>query len=616
MSRPVGRAKVWAIAALAAVVSVALLLAYHVRRRPDRAPPGTKPAFAPFHVASPAMGTSKPTDPLLEETACAIQLHDVTNETGVTFKHTDGSSGRRYIVEAMSTGMATFDYDGDGLIDIYFPNGAPLPGCETDTPPRHALYKNLGGWRFQDVTDEAGAVCSAYGMGITIGDYDNDGYADVYLNNFGKNLLYHNNGDGTFTDVTRQAGVAGRELVAAGACFLDIEGDGDLDLYVGNYIDLDCSAHLPHTERGHPAYPSPQEYEPVLDTLYRNNGDGTFTDVTRQSGIGEHAGRSMGMICADYDNDGDTDVFICNDVQENFFFRNDGKGNFEEFGVIAGVAMNREGHLIANMGVDCADYDHDGLLDFYTTNYQAQLPMLMRNFGDDVFDDVGSQTNAVAGCFPYVNWGCGFVDFDNDRHRDLFIANGHTEDNIEERDLGAAYRCPNLLLRNTGEARFVDVSTVVGDGLSPVAASRGTAFDDLDNDGDIDVVVLNSREQPTVSRNMLGESGCTNHWLQIRLQGTTTNRDGVGAHVTVVAHDLKQLVELHSGRGYQSHWGSRLHFGLGECDRADRIEIRWVGGATEVFRNVEADQLVTIIEGDGDPRKSSTRPSPKGSQKP
>ncbi len=609
MSRPVGRAKVWAIAALAAVASAALLVAYNVLPREDRASPSEGPAAAPFHVASPGASTSKPTDPLLEATACAIQLDDVTSGTGITFKHTDGSSGRRYIVEPMCTGMATFDFDNDGLIDIYFPNGAPLPGCETDEPARHALYKNLGDWKFQDVTETAGVVCSAYGMGITIGDYDNDGFADIYLNCFGKNLLYHNNGDGTFTDVTRRAGVAGRDLVAAGACFLDIEGDGDLDLYVGNYIELDCSAHVPHTENGHPAYPSPQEYEPVLDTLYRNNGDGTFTDVTGQSGIGDHAGRSMGMICADYDNDGDTDVFICNDVQENFFFRNDGKGNFEEFGVMAGVAMNRQGHLIANMGVDCADYDHDGLLDFYTTNYQAQLPMLLRNFGDHVFDDVASWTNAVAGCLPYVNWGCGFVDFDNDCHRDLFIANGHTEDNIEERDLSATYRCPNLLLRNTGTARFVDVSSVAGDGLSPVEASRGTAFDDLDNDGDIDMVVLNSRELPTVARNMLGESDCANHWLQIRLRGTKTNRDGVGAHVTVVTDDLKHLVEVHSGRGYQSHWGSRLHFGLAGHDHADRIEIRWVGGATEVIENVKADQLITIIEGTtSDPRLNSTRP--------
>ena len=596
------------IAAFVAVVSAALLLACWALRPVDRGPGPTTPEASPFTIARPRASDPVSTDSSLVDSGCTIQLHDVTNATGITFRHTDGSSGRRYIVEAMSTGVATFDYDADGLIDIYFPNGAPLPGCETGTPSRHALYKNLGGWKFQDVTDGARLVCSAYGMGITIGDYDNDGFADIYLNNFGTNVLYRNNGDGTFTDVTGQAGVAGQDFVAAGACFLDIEGDGDLDLYVGNYIRLDCAAHVPHVERGHPAYPSPQEYKPVLDTLYRNNGDGTFTDVTRQSGIAKLAGRSMGMTCADYDNDGDTDIFVCNDVQENFLFRSDGEGNFEEAGLIAGVAMTREGDLIANMAVDCADYDHDGLLDFYTTNYQAQLPLLLRNLGDGLFDDVAPTTNATAGCLPYVNWGCGFVDFDNDGHRDLYIANGHTEDNIEERDVSTAYRCPNLLLQSTGTGQFVNVSATAGDGLLPVKASRGTAFDDLDNDGDVDVVVLNSRELPTISKNMLDESDCTNHWLQIRLRGTKTNRDGVGTHVTVTAGDLKQLDEIHSGRGYQSHWGSRLHFGLGRHNYADRIEVRWIGGATEVYRNVKADQIVTLVEGRG-----STRPigSPK-----
>ena len=597
MNRPVGRAKLLVISALFAVVLVAIPLTHYLLRRHAPSPPLAKPRTNPFEVVPGTEGNPEPDTDGVADSVCPIQLRDVTDETGITFRHTDGSSGRRYVVEAMSTGIATVDYDGDGLIDVYFPNGAPLPGCKTDKPPRHALYRNLGGWRFQEVNDEAGVVCSAYGMGITIGDYDNDGFADIYLNCFGKNVLYHNNGDGTFADVTRQAGVAGEDFVAAGACFLDIEGDGDLDLYVGNYIYLDCAAHVPRTERGHPAYPSPQEYEPVLDTLYRNNGDGTFTDVTEQSGIAARAGRSMGMIAADYDNDGDTDVFICNDVQENFFFRNDGEGNFEEFGVLAGVAMNRQGDLIANMGVDCADYDHDGLLDFYTTNYQGQLPMLLRNFGDDVFDDVAAITNAAANCLPYVNWGCGFVDFDNDGHRDLFIANGHTEDNIEQRDLSTAYRCPNLLLRNTRNAKFVNVSSAAGDGLSPVKASRGTAFDDLDNDGDVDMVVLNSRDLPTVADNLLQESGQANHWLQIRLRGTKANRDSVGARVTVAAGDLRQMDEVHSGRGYQSHWGSRLYFGLGERDHVDRIEVRWIGGGKDIMENVPVDRLLIITEG-------------------
>ena len=549
----------------------------------DNAPPAA-PSSAPPAASTPA-------DP------CAIQLHDISAKTGVTFCHTDGSSGRRYIVEAMSTGIATFDYDGDGAIDIYFPSGAPLPGCTVTPSPRHALYQNLGDWDFRDVSEHTGIVCSDYGMGVTAGDYDNDGFPDIYLSNFGPNILYHNNGDGTFTDVTREAGVARGELVGAGVCFLDIEGDGDLDLYVGNYMALDLAAHVPRRDRGHPSYPSPREYAPVPDTLYRNNGDGTFTDVSQASGIAAHAGRSMGMICADYDNDGDTDIFICNDVMENFLFRNDGKGHFEECAILAGVALSRQGETLANMAVDCADYDHDGWLDLYTTNYQGQWPMLLRNSGHGIFEDVAPGTNAGDGAFPYVNWGCGWVDFDHDGHPDLFVANGHTEDNIEERDSSTAYRCPNLLLRNTDGGRFRNVSAAAGDGLRLVAASRGTAFDDLDNDGDVDAVILHSRERPAILRNMLTESGCRHHWLAIRVVGVTTNRDGVGAHVTVTAGDLRQLVEVHSGRGYQSHWGSRLHFGLGPRSAVDRVEVRWIGGGVDVIERPSVDRLVTITEG-------------------
>jgi hypothetical protein len=586
-----GSAKVWAVVA-AAVVGAAALAWVVLRPAPETDGPEAEPPSVP--APKPA-----PDPPAPPKRKSAIRLDDVSDESGIYFLHTDGSSGRRYIVEAMSTGIATLDYDGDGLIDIYFPNGAPLPGYVSDQPPRHALYRNLGGMRFEDVTERAGVACTAYAVGVTVGDYDHDGDPDIYLSNFGPNILYRNNGDGTFTDVTEKAGVAGDDSIGAGACFLDIEGDGLLDLYVGNYTTLDFAEHRPHTSRGHPSYPSPTEYPPILDSLYRNNGDGTFTDVSQERGIASKPGRSMGMICVDFDNDQDTDVFICNDVQENFFFRNDGKGYFEDFAALAGTAMSRQGALIANMGVECADYNHDGLLDLLTTNYQDQLPMLFRNFGKGIFEDVAVRTNAAAGTRKHVNWGSGFVDFDNDGHPDIFIANGHTEDNIEKRDRHATYRCANTLLRNTGKGKFVDVSTEAGDGLRVVEASRGTAFDDLDNDGDVDGVILNSRSRPTVLRNMLQEKGSTNHWIQVRLQGTKTNRDGVGAHVTVVAGDLSQLREVHSGRGYQGHSGTRLHFGLGNRDRIDRIEVAWIGGGVEVFENIAPDRLVTLVEGAG-----------------
>ena len=522
-----------------------------------------------------------------------ILFRDITPETGITFTHTDGSSGRRYIIEPMSAGLALFDYDGDGRIDIYFLNGAPLPGARSQAVPTNALWHNEGDWRFTDVTERAGVGDTGFGLGVTIGDYDNDGDSDIYLNNFGANVLYRNNGDGTFADVTQQAGVANGNLVGAGTCFFDMDADGDLDLYVANYLEFTFDMAVTRTIDGIPSYPSPRDYVPVPDTLYRNNGDGTFTDVSDERGITSWAGTGMGMVCADYDNDRDVDVFVLNDVAENFFFVNDGTGHFEESAMAVGSAYNIDGDENASMGVDCGDYDNDGLLDFIMTSYQGEYPVLYHNLGNGQFEDATSMTGAGAGTYQYVNWGTGLVDFDNDGDRDIFIANGHTEDNIDLRDSSTAYRVRNVLLMNNGAGAFIDVSDSCGEGLLSAHASRGTAFDDLDNDGDIDVVILNSRERPTILRN---ESNNENHWIQICLRGVKSNRDGVGTRVTVVAGDLTQVDEIHSGRGYQSHWGSRLHFGLGARNRVDRIEVRWLGGGMDVIQNVDADQLLTITE--------------------
>jgi hypothetical protein len=305
----------------------------------------------------------------------------------------------------------------------------------------------------------------------------------------------------------------------------------------------------------------------------------------------------MGMVCADSDNDGDTDVFVLNDVQESFFFRNDGHGQFEEIGLLIGVAVSGTGEPMANMGVDCGDYDNDGDLDFYSTNYQTQWPMLLENFRGEGFEDVTRITNAGDSCYPYVNWGCGLVDFDNDGHRDIFIGNGHIEDNIDERDATTCYRCRNTVLRNTGSLTFENVSEASGVNAMPARAARGVAFDDLDNDGDIDVTILNSRQAPTILQNMHQEQGDGNYWLQLRLRGRETNRDGVGARVQVTAGDLILIDEIHGGRGYQSHWGTRLHFGLGQQDHVDRLEVRWIGGGIDVWEDLPVDRLVTVVEG-------------------
>ncbi len=523
-----------------------------------------------------------------------IVLRDVTAATGIAFRHTDGSSGRHYIVESVASGLATFDYDGDGRVDVYFLNGRPLPGAKADTPPKNALYRNLGGFRFVDVTDKAGVAAAGYGLGVAVGDYDNDGRPDVYVNNFGPNVLYHNNGDGTFTDVARTAGVARGDTVGAGANFLDIDGDGNLDLFVANYIRFTYAGHVASIVRGGSRYAGPRDFPPQPNNLYRNRGDGTFADVTAESGIGDHAGAGMGSICLDYDRDGRTDIFVCNDQSWNFLFHNEGRGRFKEVALAAGAACNYAGEMVSGMGADAGDFDHDGRPDLFMTDYEGEKPVLLRNLGRGVFEDTTLQAGVAVGAVAYVKWGCGLVDFDNDGHPDIFIGCGHLQDDLERFNDRAPYAVCPVLLRNTGDGRFVNVSESSGEGMRVRLVARGVAFDDLDNDGRVDVVVLNSRRAPTILRN---ESPGRNHWLRLQLRGVKTNRDGVGAMVRVVAGDLVQTGEVHSGRGYQSHFGSRLHFGLGRRDRADRIEVHWIGGGVDVWENVPADQTLTVTEG-------------------
>ncbi|TVS09487.1 MAG: CRTAC1 family protein [Planctomycetaceae bacterium] len=534
----------------------------------------------------------------MESDVGPVDLRDITDATGITFVHTDGSSGRRYIVETVASGLATFDYDGDGLIDIYFLNGAPLRGSpvDPDDPPTNRLYRNNGNGTFSDVTQAAGVGDTGFGLGVAVADYNNNGLPDIYVNNFGPNVLYRNNGDGTFTDVTSEAGVAAGDMVGAGAAFLDIDQNGNLDLYCGNYVQFTYDNHVDVVVGGFPQYAGPKDYEPERDILFRNNGDGTFTDVSRASGVAAVAGTSMGMVCLDYDNDGHTDIVIMNDVLGNFLFHNDGSGRFQEIGLLAGMAYNVDGIPLGSMGVDCADYDNDGWLDLFQTAYAGELPALYRNTGQGFFDDVTRTAGAGIGDYPHVNWGTGFADLNNNGHRDLFIANGHLQDNIHLYSDSTTYEVRNTLLINTGDGRFVDRSRTSGDGLLVQRSSRGVALDDLNNNGLIDVVVLNSRSGPTILRN---DTENDHHWLQIRLRGVQSNRDGVGAQVRVTAGGRTQMAEVHSGRGYQSHFGTRLHFGLGTADRVERVEVRWIGGRLDVLENLPVDRRIVITQSSG-----------------
>jgi hypothetical protein len=527
----------------------------------------------------------------------AIRLRDVSHESGIRFRHTDGSSGEHFLVEAMASGLATFDYDRDGNLDIYFLNGAPLRGTVVHDTPRNAMYRNDGpplAGRFTDVTQESGLGDAGYGLGVAIADYDEDGHPDVFLSNFGPCVLYRNNGDGTFSDVTAQSGLNTGSTVGAGASFLDIEGDGDLDLYVANYIKFSYDANPPSVFRGRKVYPGPVVFPAEADQLFRNNGDGTFMDISRSAGISGQASWGMGTAAADFDDDGDTDILVANDSAKNFLLQNDGRGNFQEEALQRGIAYDYRGDALGSMGVDVGDFNNDGRLDAFMTSYEKQLTALYQNLGQGFFQDVTLRTGAGAGTLPRVNWGTGLIDFDNDGDRDLFFANGHIHDNLDEFDDTTSYRQPNQLLENQNGRRFIDVSKECGLGVVGQHSGRGACFEDFDNDGDVDVVVLNSRELPTLLEN---RSQSSHGWIEIELVGRNTNRDGVGARVWVKAGNRVQIAEVLSGRSYQSHFGSRLHFGLADRRHIDQIEVRWIGGGRDTIRDIPAGQVIQIHEG-------------------
>ncbi len=536
------------------------------------------------------------TSPLIgAEQTIGIQFEDVTNQTGITFTHSDGGKGgRRYIVESVASGVATLDYNNDGRTDILFLNGAPLPGSPPETSPaRNALYRNDGNWKFTDVTERAGLTDGSYHLGICSGDYNNDGHPDLFLSNFGPDRLYRNNGDGTFEDVTNEAGVSNGNKVGAGAAFLDYDADGLLDLFVANYCDFTIKKHQARHINGYPAYVGPMLYGPTPDTLYHNNGDGTFSDVSASSNIANLPGTGMGVICADYDDDADMDIIVGNDAMANFVWQNDGKGKFKEVGLLSGLAYDGQGVGLGTMGIECGDYNNDGRLDFFMTSYQRQWTILYRNEGGGFFTDVTHISGAGNGSYNEVTWGLGMVDFDNDGYRDLFTACGHLQDNIQHWDDTARYESKNLLLRNTGKAGFKNISDQAGKGFMTKYSSRGAAFDDLDNDGDTDIVVLNARATPTLLRNVTQNK---HHWVKIKLRGLHANRDGIGARVRVVSGDLNQFDEVRSGRGYQSHYGKILHFGLGDKAQMDYLEVRWPNGTLQKVVKPGIDQQLEIVE--------------------
>ncbi len=518
-----------------------------------------------------------------------------TTASGLDFIHADGSSGRHYLIEAVASGLATFDYDLDGDIDIYFLSGAALPGTVYQVPPTNRLYRNDGDWKFTDVTRQAGLGDSGFGLGVAVGDYDNDGWPDVYLNNFGSNALYRNNGDGSFSELEQETLACGTK-VGGGASMLDIEGDGDLDIYVANYIRFDFETHPKSVFHGRVVYGGPVLFATEPDNLLRNNGDGTFTDISQSAGISEFSEWGMATIAFDADDDGDTDIFVANDSTMNFLWENDGHGKFTETGLLSGTAYDFNGNPQGSMGVDVADINGDLRLDLFQTAFVNQLATLYENAGDLFFEDATLRTGAGSGTYHHVNWGTGFGDFDNDGDKDLFLANGHIHDNLDEFNDTTKYKIRNQLYENQANGRFTDVSDSCGVGLQVKESSRGVALDDFDGDGRVDIVILNSRGLPTLLRNETQPAG---NWIEIQLAGQTCNRGAVGSRVTVQAGGKTQVLEVLSGRGYQSHFGSSLHFGLGNATVVDRLTVHWLGGDTEEILDVPANRAVVVRQGNG-----------------
>jgi hypothetical protein len=532
-----------------------------------------------------------------------IQFTDATAALGVRFTQENSATSNKYLIETMGGGVALVDYDNDGRLDVFFTNGAkiedPMPaGKQPDkSDPRYwdRLFHQKTDGTFEDVTEKAGLTGmpqNRYGMGVAAADYDNDGFTDLYVTNYGGNTLYRNKGDGTFDDVTKAAGV-GASGWSASAGFFDYDNDGKLDLFVTRYVDwtFENNRYCGEKRPGYRAYCHPDNFDGVTNILYHNNGDGTFTDVSVKAGVADPNGKGLGVAFADFDRDGFTDVYVANDSVQSFLYRNNGNGTFTEAGLTAGVGFSEDGKTFAGMGVDFADYDNNGRPDIVVTDLSNERYKLFQQNEDGSFHDVTSASGLGGATLPFSGWSTSLFDYDNDGWKDIFVAQGHVMDTIEKTSPNLRYMQPPLLLRNES-GRFVRV--IAGDPFQTDWAGRGAAFGDLDNDGDLDIVVSNVGQKAIVLRN---EGGNRNHWIELRTVGTASNRDGIGCQVKVVsASGLTQYFTVSTAVGYQSSSDKRLLVGLGADTAARLIEIRWPSGVTQKFEDVKAGQALTATE--------------------
>jgi hypothetical protein len=549
-----------------------------------------------------------------------VVFSDVTTAAGLQrARNISGSvANKQYLLEQMGCGVALFDYDNDGWLDIFLVNGTTFEAPPQGPKPTSYLFHNNRDGTFTDVTQKARLNASGWGQGCCVGDYDNDGYDDLFVSYWGRDVLYHNNGDGTFTDVSEKAGVAGAAgRWGAGCCFLDYNRDGLLDLFVANYVNFAREAAPKPGQAIYcnyhdiPVPCGPQGFSGGTNILYRNRGDGTFQDVSEESGIARPRGTSamvfvsknwqptgaygMGAAAADFDNDGWPDIYVACDSAPSLLYRNNHDGTFREVAVPAGCALDENGVALSGMGVAVADYDGDGRLDIARTNFSEQVTTLYHNYGEAAFED--SSIKAGLGVNrKYLGFGVGFLDFDNDGWKDLFVANGHVYSQIVGKKMHVAYKEPKVLYRNLGNGRFEDVSRIAGAAVRAVNLARGCAFGDFDNDGNVDIVVNNLDGPPTLLRN---DGGNRNNWIMIKCVGTRSNRSAIGARARVVAGTHSQMDEVMSGSSYYSQNDLRLHFGLGQATKADRVEISWPSGAKENLEDLAANHLYVVQESKG-----------------
>ncbi len=520
-----------------------------------------------------------------------ISFSNATQEVGITFRHFDGRKGDRYFIETIGSGCAFLDYNNDGLLDLYLVNANHFPidaDQAQENEHTNQLYRNTGEGNF--VLENAGVEDKGYGTGVAVADYDGDDWLDLYVTNFGVNRLYRNLGDGTFQDVTQLAGVDDLAW-GTGSAFADYDGDGWLDLYLTNYCQFELSDHRACVEQGVDVYCGPEEFQGQADRLYRNLGNGTFQDVTESAGVNNPIGKGMSAIWSDYDDDGDLDLFVANDGTDNFLYQNNGDGTFQDVAWLAGVDCDDHGNVQGSMGIDFADYDNDGYPDLLVTNFQRQLNTLYRNEGNGFFNDVSFPTG-LGYTLPFVSWGTGIFDFNNDSYLDLFIVNGHIQDQIEHYDSSTTYLQADHLL--VGDQYHKFHRTAISDNQSTVFRSgRGAAFGDYDNDGDIDILINNAHDQPTLWRN---DSVTSGHWITIKLIGQKGNRHGIGAKVTVVATDRRWTSECRAGASYMSTNDSRVHFGLGSNARLEKVIVRWSNGQTNFIQEPLVDQMLVIFQ--------------------